>query len=63
MYKKGVRIRISWAFLDGKDFNLGIIRNCLNFDGAALGVVKAENWGADWRTKSLGLLGKERNKK
>lgn len=64
MYNKDVRIRVSWAFLDGKDLNLGKIRSCLNFDSAALGVVKAEDRGKIEKPSFWVLWGKrgDRNK-
>lgn len=55
MYNQNTAVRVSGPLLNGKDFNLWVIRGCLDLDGAAVGVVVAQS-GGKTEEPSLGVF-------
>lgn len=62
MYDQNTAVRVKGPLLNGEDLNLWMIRRCLDLDGAAIGVVAAENRGKV-EEPSLGVLRGERREK
>lgn len=62
MDDQNTAVRVKGPLLNGEDLNLWVIKRCLDLDGAAIGVVAAENRGKV-EEPSLGVLKGERREK